>query len=125
MGWLGMSLNPANLIALPLVLGIGIDSGVHVLHEYRSQTGTYAISRQLLRGLYLTGLANIVGFASLMIGKHHGVVSIGQTLTIGITACELAAIFILPSILCFMTRNAEESPAILELPASASRQMAA
>ena len=37
MGLCGVSLNPANMIALPLIVGVGIDNGVHVLHDYRSR----------------------------------------------------------------------------------------
>src|SRR5262249_18071016 len=33
MGLLGLNLNPANMIALPLIVGVGIDNGVHVLHD--------------------------------------------------------------------------------------------
>ncbi len=34
LGWLGIPLNPANMIVLPLILGIGIDDGVHVVHDF-------------------------------------------------------------------------------------------
>ena len=34
MGLLGVPLNPANMIAFPLILGVGVDNGVHVLHDY-------------------------------------------------------------------------------------------
>ena len=49
MGLCGFTLNPANMIALPLVLGVGVDNGVHVLHDYLSRNappGTpYRLSR--------------------------------------------------------------------------------
>ena len=41
MGLLDIPLNPANMIALPLMLGIGIDYGVHLIHEFRDQSGPY------------------------------------------------------------------------------------
>jgi hypothetical protein len=52
MGLLGRPLNPANVIALPLILGVGIDNGVHVLHDYllRRRTGDTTISRAIGRG---------------------------------------------------------------------------
>src|SRR5262249_41297660 len=34
MGLFGVPLNPANMIAFPLILGVGVDNGVHVLHDY-------------------------------------------------------------------------------------------
>ncbi|MDR1480459.1 MAG: MMPL family transporter [Planctomycetaceae bacterium] len=42
LGHIDVPLNPANLIVLPLILGIGIDSGVHIIHDYRAQRGDYA-----------------------------------------------------------------------------------
>ena len=37
LGLIGIPLNPANMIVLPLILGIGIDDGVHVVHDFRRQ----------------------------------------------------------------------------------------
>ena len=34
MGLCGVPLNPANMIAFPLILGVGVDNGVHILHDY-------------------------------------------------------------------------------------------
>ena len=39
MGLFGVPLNPANMIALPLIVGVGVDNGVHVLHDYRARRG--------------------------------------------------------------------------------------
>ena len=44
LGLLDIPLNPANLIALPLILGIGVDYGVHIVHEFREQNGPYRMS---------------------------------------------------------------------------------
>ena len=41
---LGVSLNPANLIAFPLILGVGADNGVHVLHDFRNRRRGVAIN---------------------------------------------------------------------------------
>src|SRR5262249_50078779 len=48
---LGIPLNPANMIALPLILGVGMDNGVHVLHDYRSRShGAYSLTHATGRG---------------------------------------------------------------------------
>ena len=44
MGLCGVPLNPANMIALPLIVGVGVDNGVHVLHDYRSRTAGRGVS---------------------------------------------------------------------------------
>ena len=52
MRMLRVELNPANLIVLPLLLGIGVDGGVHVIHDFRLQTKRrYRISPSIICGL--------------------------------------------------------------------------
>jgi hypothetical protein len=49
MGLCGVPLNPANMIALPLIVGVGVDNGVHVLHDWPGGVGIGADpGRQLL-----------------------------------------------------------------------------
>ena len=43
LGLLGIPLNPANMIALPLLLGISVDEGVHIVHDFLDQKGKYKI----------------------------------------------------------------------------------
>src|SRR5262249_38212353 len=52
MGLLGVPLNPANMIAFPLILGVGVDNGVHVLHDYlgRRAGQPYTLNRTTGRG---------------------------------------------------------------------------
>jgi predicted RND superfamily exporter protein len=57
------NLNPANMIVLPLLLGIGVDSGVYVVHDYRMQApGTYQISSSIINAITLTSTTTMVGF---------------------------------------------------------------
>src|SRR5262249_23568786 len=53
MGLCGFPLNPANMIAFPLILGVGVDNGVHVLHDYllRRREGRSTISHAIGRGV--------------------------------------------------------------------------
>jgi len=53
MGLAGVPLNPANMIGLPLIVGVGVDNGVHVLHDYllRRREGRSTISRAIGRGV--------------------------------------------------------------------------
>jgi predicted RND superfamily exporter protein len=108
-GWLDLPLNPANMIVLPLILGIGIDDGVHLIHDYRSRRHTrYKMSASTATSILVTSLTTIIGFGSMMIASHRGLQSLGRVLVIGVTCCLLASIVILPILLALWTRNEKE-----------------
>lgn len=99
LGWLDIPLNPANMIVLPLILGIGIDDGVHVVHDFLRQRGDYQISRSTATGVFLTSATTMIGFGSMMIASHAGLRSLGQVLTIGVFCCLVSSVFVLPVLL--------------------------
>jgi hypothetical protein len=105
---LGASLNPANLVALPLIVGVGVDNGVHVLHDYRSRApGTvYRMTSATGRGILVAALTTIIGFATLMISRHEGVFGLGLMLSLGVTCCMFAALIVLPATLQLIDRRA-------------------
>jgi hopanoid biosynthesis associated RND transporter like protein HpnN len=100
MTMLGISFNPANMIAVPLILGVGADNGVHVLHDYRSRLrGIYNLSRATGQGIMVAALTTILGFGTLMISNHRGIKSLGLALSLGVTCCMLTALVFLPALL--------------------------
>lgn len=113
LGWLGIGLNPANLIALPLILGIGVDYGVHVLHDYRNSSGRYVLGRGLGKALLLNAMTTMASFASLALAPHWGMVTIGIALSIGVACCTLLAVLFLPAMLAIASRN---RPVLAEIP---------
>ena len=96
---LGISFNPANLILLPLILGIGVDDGVHVLHDFHSQPGSYRLSPSTMNAIVLTSLTSMIGFGSMMIAAHRGLYSVGLVLVIGVGSCLFVSLVPLPAIL--------------------------
>lgn len=90
---------PANLIALPLVMGIGIDDGVHVVHDFRRSLSRYQMSANTWRALVLTSLTSMIGFGSLAIASHKGLAGLGTVVMIGIGSCLLVSVILLPAIL--------------------------
>lgn len=104
MGWLGVPLNPANMIVLPLIFGIGIDEGVHIIHDYRSQPGAYRMSNSTAVSVLLSSLQEIVGFGSLMISEHQGLQSLGRVLTLGMTTSMFTSLVMLPALLTWLGR---------------------
>lgn len=105
LGLLDIPLNPANMIVLPLILGIGVDNGVHVVHDFRRQRGPYRISPSTAGAVLITSLTTIVGFGSLMIARHQGLQSLGRVLTIGVSCCLFSSLLMLPALLTWATRR--------------------
>jgi predicted RND superfamily exporter protein len=110
LGFLNIPLNPANLIALPLILGIGVDYGVHIVHEFRECKGPYRMSPGTAVAVLVDALTTIVGFGSLMIATHQGLQSLGRVLTIAVTCCLFSSLVMLPALLALMTRNRPAVP---------------
>jgi hypothetical protein len=100
-GLFGLPLNPANMIAFPLILGVGVDNGVHVIHDYliRRVEGRTTISYAIGRGVLVKALTTMIGFGALMISSQRGLVSLGFILTLGVGCCMVTALVFLPAAL--------------------------
>ncbi len=107
LGLCDLPLNPANMIALPLILGVGIDNGVHVLHDYlmRRREGQSTISRAIGRGVLVKALTTMIGFGTLMVSSHRGLFGLGFILTLGVGCCMLTALVFLPAVLRLLPRD--------------------
>ncbi len=97
----GISFNSANVIVLPLVLGIAVDSGIYLINRYRREDET---PRQVVLsstgvGVFLNTLTIMASFGALMIARHQGVFSIGAVMCLGMVACQIAFIVVLPAVL--------------------------
>ncbi len=117
----GVALNPANMIAFPLILGVGADNGVHVLHDFRSRDRTrrYRLSHATGRGIMVAALTTILGFGTLILAQHRGMASLGLILTVGVTCCMATALVFLPALLFVMGKR--EKNAIAPATSGASR----
>jgi hopanoid biosynthesis associated RND transporter like protein HpnN len=107
MGLCGMSFNPANLMVLPLIIGIGLANGVHVMHRFRE-----ARDADISHVVWHTGLAvmlgslvTVVGFGCLGLAHNLGIASIGKALTLGVGARIFTSIVILPAMLVIVQRR--------------------
>lgn len=96
-----VNFNMANLVILPLILGIGVVDGVHIVHRYREtpDQGGNVISKSTGMSVVLTSLTTIIGFGSLMVAEHQGVYSVGQVLSLGVGSCMFTSITLLPALM--------------------------
>lgn len=98
---LKMVFNPANLVIIPLLVGIGVDNGIHVIRHFlgsRSSEDEIAGS-SMGRAITLSTLTTMAGFGSLIIARHQGIHSVGALLTLAMACCLLASLVVLPSLL--------------------------
>jgi hopanoid biosynthesis associated RND transporter like protein HpnN len=107
LGLIGLPLNPANMIAFPLILGVGVDNGVHVLHDHllRRREGRDGVSRAIGRGVLVKALTTMIGFGTLMISTERGLAGLGFILTLGVGCSMLSALLLLPVVLELLTRR--------------------
>jgi len=94
--------NFANIIALPLFLGIGVDNGIHVVHRARSGTSTLTdglLGSSTSRAVFYSALTTVISFGGLAFSRHRGMASMGYMLIIGIVLTVVATLFVLPLLL--------------------------
>jgi predicted RND superfamily exporter protein len=93
--------NFANLVAVPLIIGVGIDNGVHVIHRIRfeGRSGMRVVLRHTGRAILIASLTTMIGFGSLALASHRGLASLGLVLLIGVAACLITSTVILPNLL--------------------------
>jgi len=105
-GLLGISFNFVNVVVLPLLLGIGVDSGIHLVHRFRvaEQSPEGASGAQLLgtstaQAVFFSALTTMASFGSLALSNHGGIASLGQMLLIGVTAMLTCNLIVLPALI--------------------------
>lgn len=103
----GESINPANIIVLPLMFGIGVDDGVHIIHRYRQDRDTrpLGLSGGTGKGIALTSYTTMIGFGALIFASHRGIAGLGLVLTVGIGMTLLACWTIMPAWLELRSRR--------------------
>jgi predicted RND superfamily exporter protein len=97
---LGQKLNIINIAVIPLVIGMGIDFGIHLAHRFRIEQNIETVYRYTGKGVFLSAFTTMIGFGSLgLIGKFGSVNSMGRILFVGILMCLLTALLVLPALL--------------------------
>ena len=100
-------LNFFNTIALPVVLGIGIDNGVHLFHRFQEE-GYRNFHRVLTTtgsSIVMTSLTTALGFSGLIFAHHGGLNSLGVVATVGVLCCLFAALISLAPILAKLWKD--------------------
>lgn len=94
---LGVDFNMINFLGVLLIIGIGIDDGVHILHHYQDSTDSiHHVFSSVGRAILLTTLTTMCGFGSLIFSSYRGVASLGLVLFIGVIYAFIMTVLILP-----------------------------
>ncbi len=102
MNLLGVDLNLANSLFLPLVVGAGVEYGIIIIARWRQrEKGVPPLPFSTGMGVILAGLTTTAGFGSLTLSAHRGIFSLGLLTTVGSLAILAAAVFYLPALLQF------------------------
>jgi hopanoid biosynthesis associated RND transporter like protein HpnN len=99
MGLIGIPFNPANIMTLPLVIGIGVTNGIHILNRVAEEHNASILSKSTGKAVLVSGLTALAGFGSLTLGKHQGIQSLGLVMAMGIATCMVAGLTFLPAFL--------------------------
>src|SRR5204863_9814963 len=92
MVWLGIPLNPANIMTLPLVIGIGVTNGIHILNRFAEERTPNILARSTGKAVLVSGLTALAGFGSLTLAKHQGIQSLGYVMSGGLATCMVAGL---------------------------------
>ena len=125
MGWLGLHFNLANFFAIPVLIAIGVDGGVHFLARWREIEPLLADrpTQSGVGGLFFTGTptavalsftTTMIGFGGLLFAQHRGMASLGAIMVLGSLMGMLACLFALPPILKLMGQFTKEKKLIAD-----------
>ncbi|MCP3903635.1 MAG: MMPL family transporter [Planctomycetes bacterium] len=98
---LDIPFNFANVIALPLLLGIGVDSGIHIVQRMHggAEPPEALLHTSTARAVVYSAFTTIMSFGNLAFTAHRGTASMGQLLTLGIVFTLLTTLIMLPAFL--------------------------
>jgi predicted RND superfamily exporter protein len=96
----GIALNPLNVMALPIIIGIAVDNGIYLVHRFMFEHGDLKRTMDGTgRSVFITSMTALVGFGSLMFTSHRGLASFAMAITIGKAASLVMSLVVLPEML--------------------------
>jgi len=111
MPFLGLEFNLANFFAVPILIGCGIDGGVHVVHRVREGGSLAEVGKTTGAAITLSLLTTMVGFGAMGFASHQGVASLGRLMVAGLACLLIATVVLLPAMLALAERRrARSSP---------------
>jgi|CXWL01.1.fsa_nt_gi predicted RND superfamily exporter protein len=112
MGLLGIKLNFMNVFVTTMIIGIGVDYGIHAVHRHRELAGRPEKERhdgtiETGKAILVAALSTVVGFGSLATSGFPGLRTTGYVATLGALSTALIAITILPALFALREKRDE------------------
>ena len=95
---IGQPLNFANIIALPLLFGIGVAFHIYFVMSWRAG-GSHLLTSSLARAVFFSALTTATGFGSLWLSRHPGTASMGKLLMISLVWTLVSALIFQPALM--------------------------
>lgn len=104
---LGLRFSPANIITLPLVIGIGVAYGIYAVDRFREDSSRALFETSTGKSVWLSALTTMFGFGALIQASYRGISSLGLLMTIGVGMCLVAGLYFLPACLRLFGKKAD------------------
>ena len=102
----GLPFNFANVIVLPLLFGLGVANGIHLIMRERDEAGVGAVmGTSTPRAVVFSALTTMGSFGSIALSSHPGTSSMGTLLTIAIALTLVCTLVVLPALMAIVPRK--------------------
>jgi uncharacterized protein len=103
--------NSANMIALPMILGIGAGNGVHMIYRFREENAEDIsfLFKSTGLALLITYLDSVTSFIGLAFANHQGLAQLGKVAILGLTTCTFAGFLSIPSVMALILKQNRHS----------------
>jgi hypothetical protein len=105
-GYVGLTITVVSMVSAAMIMGLGIDFGIHVVHNYYELRNKYSrkeslggTMKELLRAMVGASLTTMAGFLALLFGVLPAMKTLGIMLALGIFNTLIGAVFVLPAII--------------------------
>jgi hypothetical protein len=110
MSLFGIRIHFVNAVILPMIIGMGIDNNVHLMHRYlegRRRDAGHAL-RTTGRAMAMCSLTTMLGFGSLVTARYQALSTMGWVTILGMGFCLIAALCFLPTLLILWKEKHDE-----------------
>ncbi|MFL5093917.1 MAG: MMPL family transporter [Xanthobacteraceae bacterium] len=100
----GLKLNFANIIALPLLLGVGVAFKIYYIIAWRSGETNF-LQSSLTRAIFFSACTTAIAFGSLWLSRHPGTSSMGKLMALSLLTTLVAAVIFQPALMATQGRT--------------------